>query len=47
MDPSKLGIIAKGKMMVVGIDITHPSPGSLSSALSVAAMVASTDKTLS
>jgi eukaryotic translation initiation factor 2C len=47
MDPSKLGIIAEGKTMVVGIDVTHPSPGSLSRAPSVAAIVASTDKTLS
>lgn len=41
-DPtSSLGIIAKGKTMVVGIDVTHPSPGSTDSAPSVAAMVAS------
>jgi hypothetical protein len=33
--------------MVVGIDVTHPSPGSLSSAPSVAAIVASTDGSLS
>jgi eukaryotic translation initiation factor 2C len=47
LDMSKLGIIAEGKTMVVGIDVSHPSPGSLSSAPSVAAVVASTDKNLS
>lgn len=47
LDMSRLGIIAEGKTMVVGIDVTHPSPGSLSSAPSVAAVVASTDRTLS
>jgi eukaryotic translation initiation factor 2C len=47
LDMSKLGIIAEGKTMVVGIDVTHPSPGSLSNAPSVAAVVASTDKNLS
>lgn len=47
LDTQKLGIIGEGKTMVVGIDVTHPSPGSLSSAPSVAAIVASTDKTLS
>ena len=44
--PSELGIIGHGKTMVVGIDVTHPSPGSLSTAPSVAAVVASTDGTL-
>ena len=47
LDMPKLGIIAEGKTMVVGIDVTHPSPGSLSNAPSIAAMVASTDRTLS
>ncbi|KAI9675940.1 MAG: hypothetical protein M1829_003178 [Trizodia sp. TS-e1964] len=47
LDMSLLGIISEGKTMVVGIDVTHPSPGSLSSAPSVAALVASTDKFLS
>ena len=41
-----LGFISDGKTMVVGIDVTHPSPGSGSSAPSVAAMVASSDKYL-
>ncbi|ELR02128.1 hypothetical protein GMDG_05287 [Pseudogymnoascus destructans 20631-21] len=47
LDTQKLGIIAEGKTMVVGIDVTHPSPGSLSTAPSVAAIVASIDSTLS
>ncbi len=41
-----LGIISEGKTMVLGIDVTHPSPGSAENAPSVAAMVASTDKVL-
>ncbi|KFY69006.1 hypothetical protein V496_00593 [Pseudogymnoascus sp. VKM F-4515 (FW-2607)] len=32
LDVAKLGIICEGKTMVVGIDVTHPSPGSLSNA---------------
>lgn len=39
-----LGLVAEGKTMVVGIDVTHPSPGAAETAPSVAAMVASTDK---
>lgn len=46
LDVSKLGIIGEGKTMVVGIDVTHPSPGSLPTAPSVAAVVASIDKFL-
>ncbi|ESZ94685.1 hypothetical protein SBOR_4936 [Sclerotinia borealis F-4128] len=42
----KLGIISEGKTMVVGIDVTHPSPGSKDTAPSVACMVANTDKLL-
>ena len=42
----KLGFIAQGKTIVVGIDVTHPSPGSESSAPSVASMVASINKDL-
>ena len=42
----QLGFISKGKTMIVGIDVTHPSPGSGPSATSVAAMVASSDKCL-
>jgi eukaryotic translation initiation factor 2C len=46
LDNSKLGILAHGKTMVVGIDVTHPSPGSSSNAPSVAAIVASVDQWL-
>jgi eukaryotic translation initiation factor 2C len=46
LDVAKLGIIGEGKTMVVGIDVTHASPGSLSNAPSVAAVVASIDKFL-
>ena len=42
----QLGFISKGQTMVVGIDVTHPSPGSGPSATSVAAMVASSDENL-
>lgn len=40
------GIISEGKTMIVGLDVTHPSPGSTSNAPSVAGMVASIDKQL-
>lgn len=43
---SKLGFISEGKTIVVGIDVTHPSPGSKDNAPSVASIVASVDKTL-
>lgn len=46
LEPAKLGIISHGKTMVVGIDVTHPSPGSSSNAPSVAGMVASINKGL-
>lgn len=46
VDNAKLGIINEDKTMVVGIDVTHPSPGSASNAPSVAGMVASLDKWL-
>ncbi|RAK98177.1 argonaute/piwi family protein [Aspergillus ibericus CBS 121593] len=42
-----LGIIGNGKTMVVGVDVTHPTSGSLPArAPSVAAMVASVDRFL-
>lgn len=41
-----LGIINEKKTMVVGIDVTHPSPGSEEGCPSVAAMVASKDEKL-
>ncbi|OJJ41764.1 hypothetical protein ASPWEDRAFT_285619 [Aspergillus wentii DTO 134E9] len=46
LDPAKLGVLSEGKTMVVGIDVTHPSPGSASNAPSVAAIVASVDRHL-
>ncbi|MCJ1286740.1 hypothetical protein MMC26_006086 [Xylographa opegraphella] len=46
LDKSKLGIVGEGNTMVVGIDVTHPSPGSASNAPSIASMVASTDSQL-
>ncbi|RKF59552.1 Protein argonaute 5 [Erysiphe neolycopersici] len=46
LDPVKLGIVSEGKTMVVGIDVTHPSPGSREGAPSVAGIVASVDKYL-
>jgi eukaryotic translation initiation factor 2C len=46
LDNSKLGILSEGKTMVIGIDVTHPSPGSSSNAPSVASIVASVDQWL-
>ena len=46
IDSNKLGIISEDKTMVVGLDVTHPSPGSAKTAPSIAGMVASVDKTL-
>lgn len=46
VDPAKLGVVSEGKTMVVGLDVTHPSPGSKEGAPSVAAIVASVDKFL-
>lgn len=46
VEATRLGIVAEGKTMVVGIDVTHPSPGSSSLAPSVAGMVASIDRWL-
>ncbi|KAK2767510.1 hypothetical protein FQN54_003667 [Arachnomyces sp. PD_36] len=46
LDNDKLGIIAFKKTMVVGLDVTHPSPGSSSKAPSVAGIVASYESTL-
>lgn len=44
VDPSRMPLISEGKTMVMGIDVTHPSPGSSSHAPSVAAVTASIDK---
>lgn len=46
LEPTKLGIVSEGKTMVVGVDVTHPSPGSREGAPSVAGIVASVDKYL-
>ena len=46
VENKNLGIIDQNKTMVVGINVTHPSPGSSSNAPSVSAMVASIDKFL-
>ncbi|KAI9044769.1 putative RNA interference and gene silencing protein (Qde2) [Aspergillus affinis] len=46
LEKTPLGIIGEGKTMLVGIDVTHPSPGSSRNAPSVAGMVASIDSSL-
>lgn len=46
VDNTRLGVINEDKTMVVGVDVTHPSPGSTSTAPSVAGMVASVDRWL-
>lgn len=46
LDPAKLGIVGQGKTMLVGIDVTHPSPGSAEGAPSGVGIVASVDSTL-
>lgn len=43
----RLGFLQKGNTMVVGIDVTHPSPGQIKDGPSIAAVVASIDKNLS
>ncbi|KAF7714356.1 Uncharacterized protein PECH_001921 [Penicillium ucsense] len=43
---SDLGFFADGKTMLVGLDVTHPSPGSASTAPSVVGIVASVDAQL-
>ena len=46
LDKPHFGIINEDNTMVVGVDVTHPSPGSASNAPSVAGMVASIDANL-
>ncbi|KAJ4187446.1 hypothetical protein NW759_016884 [Fusarium solani] len=46
LDKQRLVLINEDKTMVVGIDVTHPSPGSSSRAPSIAGMVASVDRWL-
>ncbi|KAJ9601979.1 hypothetical protein H2200_013538 [Cladophialophora chaetospira] len=47
LQPAKLGVISEGKTMVVGLDVTHPSPQSSKEAPSVVGIVASVDKWMS
>ena len=44
---SGMDLVERENMMIVGIDVTHPSPGSSDNAPSVSAIVASVDKNLS
>ncbi|KAL4872284.1 hypothetical protein BDV12DRAFT_162657 [Aspergillus spectabilis] len=46
VNPKELNVIGEGKTMLVGIDVTHPSPGSAAGAPSVAGMVASINSSL-
>lgn len=46
VEQERLSFIKEDKTMIVGIDVTHPSPGSSSGAPSVASMVASIDRHL-
>lgn len=46
VEQSYLSFVKEDKTMLVGLDVTHPSPGSLLTAPSVAGMVASIDKHL-
>ncbi|KXX76832.1 Protein argonaute 5 [Madurella mycetomatis] len=46
VDSARLGIVNEDKTMIVGIDVTHPSPSSRLHAPSIAGMVASIDKWL-
>jgi hypothetical protein len=43
LDNNKIGIIIEGKTMVVGIDVTYPTPSSALNAPSMAEIVASID----
>ncbi|RYO85823.1 hypothetical protein DL764_009107 [Monosporascus ibericus] len=47
VDTANLPLVKENNTMFVGIDVTHPSPGSRSTAPSVAAMVANIDSSLS
>ena len=46
VEARNLHVVDKDTTMVIGIDVTHPSPGSASNTPSVSAMVASVDKHL-
>ena len=43
LSADKLGILRDGKTMLVGMDVTHPSPGSLKGSPSIAGVVSSID----
>lgn len=42
--PDALGFLNEGDTMVVGIDVTHPTPNSMEDSPSIVGMVASVDK---
>jgi hypothetical protein len=46
LDPSSSALIAAGNTMVVGLDVTHPSPTDPDKFPSIASIVASTDKSM-
>lgn len=46
VEPSRMSFVTEDKTMLVGLDVTHPSPGSDDRCFSIAAMVASIDKHL-
>ena len=43
LPPDKLGFLKDGDTMIVGIDVTHPAPGSMQGTPSIAAVVSSVD----
>jgi len=43
LDPQSMGWFKKEPTMLVGIDVTHPGPGSIKGTPSIAAVVASVD----
>ena len=47
LKPTSLSFVSEGHTMVVGMDVTHPAPGSVAKAPSVSTIVASVDSTLS
>lgn len=46
LSPDRLGFLLKRSTMVVGVDVTHPSPGQIKNGPSIAAVVASVDRHL-
>jgi eukaryotic translation initiation factor 2C len=43
LDDNAMGLLRKDLTMLVGIDVTHPGPGSVRGTPSIAAVVASVD----